>query len=363
MKIPNPFSQTSNIKKKSRIRETVGKPPGSLIYTGEKREEPVRITVIQYNDDGYIQEEVESLDKAFSYLNSEYVTWINIDGIHDTEMVKDVGERVNLHNLLLEDILSVDQRPKIEEFDDKLLVIFKMLYFKDNDLEVEHTSIILSEHSIISFQEKIGDIFDSLRSRIENKSGRIRQRGSDYLLYAIMDSIVDNYFIVLDEIAERLETLEDELYEDPGKDLLFKLQFYRKKVVELRRSVYPLRETVNKLNQGQSNLIGKDTEDFFKDLYDHTIQIIETIETFKDTIASLKDMYMSIVSNRMNEIMKVLTIIATIFIPLTFIAGVYGMNFENMPELGWEYGYFITWVIFILTFIGMIIYFKRKDWL
>ena len=238
-----------------------------------------------------------------------------------------------------------------------------MLYLTDGVLEIEPISLVLGPNYIISFQEKEGDIFDNIRDRIRNGNGKIRKRKSDYLMFALMDAVVDNYFIVMEDIAEKLELLEDRLFEETDNSLLFELQMYRKQIVSMRRSIYPLREVVNKLNRTEFERISDDTERFFRDLYDHTIQIIETIETFKETVSSLKDVYMTGVSNRMNEIMKVLTLIATIFIPITFVAGVYGMNFEYMPELSWKYGYESAWLLMVSMSLAMIVYFKKKKWL
>lgn len=275
----------------------------------------------------------------------DHISWINVSGIHDVDIVKTIGDDFNLHSLLLEDILNIEQRPKVEVYGENIVVFFKMLYLTDGVLEIEPISLVLGPNYIISFQEKEGDIFDNIRDRIRNGNGKIRKRKSDYLMFALMDAVVDNYFIVMEDIAEKLELLEDRLFEETDNSLLFELQMYRKQIVSMRRSIYPLREVVNKLNRTEFERISDDTERFFRDLYDHTIQIIETIETFKETVSSLKDVYMTGVSNRMNEIMKVLTLIATIFIPITFVAGVYGMNFEYMPELSWKYGYESAWLL------------------
>lgn len=361
--ILNSINPLKIVKKQSKQKELVGKAPGSLIYTGDVIDEPVTMSVIRYNDLEFEQFELKDATEASIEKNNAEVSWININGIHDVDIIKTIGKDFHLHSLLLEDILNIEQRPKVEIYDGNLVVFFKMLYLVDSRLVVEPISLILGSNYLISFQEKTGDIFDNVRGRIENSNGRIRKRGSDYLLFALMDAVVDNYFVVMEEIAEKLEILEDELFEDTDNRLLYELQQHRKQIVNMRRSIYPLREVVNKLNRTEFGMISEDTERFFRDLYDHTIQIIETIETFKETVSSLKDVFMTGVSNRMNEIMKVLTLIATIFIPVTFIAGVYGMNFENMPELGWEYGYASAWALMIVMGVGMFIYFKRQKWL
>lgn len=351
------------VRRQSKQKDLVGRAPGSLIYTGDVKDVPVTMTVIRYSDKNYDKFELKSASDAHEEKGNENISWINMDGIHDVSIIKTIGKDFELHSLLLEDILNIEQRPKIEVYGDNLVVFFKMLYLENDKLVIEPISLVLGPNYLISFQEKSGDIFDNVRTRIEDSNGRIRRRGSDYLLFALMDAVVDNYFVVMEDIAEKLELLEDELFEDSDNRLLYELQQYRKQIVNMRRSVYPLREVVSKLNRAEFGIISEDTERFFRDLYDHTIQIIETIETFKETVSSLKDVFMTGVSNRMNEIMKVLTLIATIFIPVTFIAGVYGMNFENMPELGWEYGYASAWALMAIMGISMFVYFKKQKWL
>ena len=356
----NPLKLTKKI---SRQKELVGKAPGSLIYTGEVVDVPVELSVIRYSETHYDSFILKKATDAHEEKGVDHISWINVDGIHDVDIIKTIGKDFDLHSLLLEDILNIEQRPKIEIYGDNLVVFFKMMYLRDNKLDIEPISLVLGPNYLISFQEKKGDIFDNVRARIKNTNGRIRKRGSDYLLFALMDAVVDNYFVVMEDIADKLELLEDKLFEDTDNKLLYELQQYRKQIVNMRRSVYPLREVVNKLNRAEFGVISEDTERFFRDLYDHTIQIIETIETFKETVSSLKDVFMTGVSNKMNEIMKVLTLIATIFIPVTFVAGVYGMNFDNMPELSWEYGYEATWGLMLLMGGAMLVYFKKKKWL
>ncbi|MCB0702331.1 MAG: magnesium/cobalt transporter CorA [Candidatus Kapaibacterium sp.] len=367
MKKPNDILKSINplklAKKVSRQKELVGKAPGSLIYTGSIVDKPVEISIIRYGEDYFDEFILKNVSEANLEKEIDHISWINVSGIHDVDIVKTIGDDFNLHSLLLEDILNIEQRPKVEVYGENIVVFFKMLYLTDGVLEIEPISLVLGPNYIISFQEKEGDIFDNIRDRIRNGNGKIRKRKSDYLMFALMDAVVDNYFIVMEDIAEKLELLEDRLFEETDNSLLFELQMYRKQIVSMRRSIYPLREVVNKLNRTEFERISDDTERFFRDLYDHTIQIIETIETFKETVSSLKDVYMTGVSNRMNEIMKVLTLIATIFIPITFVAGVYGMNFEYMPELSWKYGYESAWLLMVSMSLAMIVYFKKKKWL
>jgi magnesium transporter len=360
LKMMNPINMKRQTNKQIKL---VGQAPGSLIYTGDIEDSPVEISVIRYGEDFFERQILERVEDAHQEKDNDYVSWINIEGIHDIDVIKQIGNDFNLHPLMLEDILNIEQRPKIDDFDDNIIVFLKMLYVNEGKLIVEPISIVLGPNYIISFQEKPGDVFDNVRTRLENSNGKIRKRGSDYLLYSLMDAVIDNYFLVLEYISEKLEVLEDKMLRSTDNRLLQELQHCRKQVVLIRRSIYPLREIVNKLNREEYEAISAETENFFRDLYDHTIQIIETIETFKETVSSLKDVFMTSVSNKMNEIMKVLTLIATIFIPITFVVGVYGMNFDFMPELRWKYGYVIVWGIMLLMAGSMLLYFKKKKWL
>lgn len=350
-----------NVRKSKQIKK-VGQAPGTLIYTGDIEDSPIEISVIRYSEDSFERAIVEKATDVYQEKNEDTITWINIEGIHDTEVIQQIGKDFKLHPLMLEDILNIEQRPKIDNFGDNIIVFLKMLYISETKLIVEPISLVLGPNYLISFQEQPGDVFDNIRLRLENSNGKIRNHRADYLLYSLMDAIIDNYFIVLEDISEKLEFLEDKLFLSTDNQLLYELQHLRKQIVVIRRSVYPLREIVNKLNREEYEAIEEESEKYFRDLYDHTIQIIETIETFKETVASLKDVFMTSISNKMNEIMKVLTLIATIFIPITFVVGVYGMNFENMPELGWKYGYALTWGIMVVMTVSMLLYFKKKKW-
>ncbi|MHC5156739.1 MAG: magnesium/cobalt transporter CorA, partial [Planctomycetota bacterium] len=294
------------------------------------------------------------------------VSWINIDGIHNVEIIEQIGKHFDLHSLVLEDIVHVGQRPKLEEFDDHLFIVLKMLSYnqQDHSVESEQVSMILGSHYLLTFQEHTGDVFEQIRQRIRSGKGRIRKMGCDYLAYALVDAIVDNYFQILEVFGERIESLEESLLVDSGRDILHDIHHLKRELTFLRRSVWPLREMVAGMERMESALIKKSTRIFIRDLYDHTIQIMDTVESFRDVASGLLDLYMSSVSNRMNAVMKVLTIIATIFIPLGFIAGVFGMNFEHMPELKWQWAYpvgFWTMIVFIVA--GMVWFFKQKKWL
>ena len=350
------------IKKRSK---KVGLPPGTLVHIGEKRTEKVRIAIIDYDEAQFQEKEAKTTEECFPFKDKPTVTWINVDVIHQLDIIEKIGRHFNLHPLLLEDIVNTGQRPKMEDFEDHIFAVLKMLYYdeKDNEIKAEQVSIILGSNFIISFQEREGDVFNPIRERIRNGKGRIRKMGTDYLAYCLMDAIVDNYFIILEKVGEKIESIEEKLITNPTPETLREIHKLKKEMVFLRKSVWPLREVISGLERGESALIKESTGIYLRDVYDHTIQVIDTIETFRDILSGMLDVYLSSVSNRMNEVMKVLTIIATIFIPLTFIAGIYGMNFRYMPEVGWRWGYFAVLCVMLIIGSGMVIYFRKKKWL
>ena len=270
-----------------------------------------------------------------------------------------------MHPLVLEDIVNTSQRPKIDDYNDYIFLVAQMMYYDaDEQIVNEQISFILGKNYVLTFQEAEGDVFDMLRDRIRNGKGRVRQHGSDYLLYALIDSIVDHYYAIIETMGNKVEELEDQLFEGiREEEITNEIQTLKREILKIRRAIFPLREIINRIEKSESSLIEEKTQRYFSDVYDHVIQISETIEIYREMIWSLMDMYMTNISNKMNEVMKVLTIIATIFIPLTFIAGIYGMNFEYIPELQLKNGYFYIWGLMILIFIGMLYYFKRKKWL
>ncbi len=340
-------------------------PPGTLVHVGEKKAEKTRIEIIDYDEKHLREELVETIEECFPFKEAPTVTWINIDGLHEVEIIEKIGNHFDIHSLILEDILHTGQRPKFEDFEKYIFIVFKMLYFDENgdDILEEQISIILGSNFVISFQEKEGDVFNPVRERIRAGRFQIKKRKIDYLAYALIDAVVDNYFLILEKIGEKIEDLEEELLDNPTPETLQTIHQLKRKLISLRKSVWPLREVIGGLERGESALFHKSTAIYLKDVYDHTIQVIDTIETFRDMVSGMLDMYLSNLSNKMNEVMKVLTIIATIFIPLTFIAGIYGMNFEFMPELKWHWGYFLVWTLMIVIGIGMVFYFRRKKWL
>ncbi|MCP8304622.1 MAG: magnesium/cobalt transporter CorA [archaeon] len=349
---------------KKRSKKT-GLPPGTLIHIGEKKIEKARITIIDYDEAQFQEKEAKKVEECFPYKDQPTVAWINVDGIHDVEIIEKIGNHFNLHPLLLEDILNTEQRPKMEDFEDYVFFVLKMLYYdeKENKIKVEQISLVLASNFVISFQESEGDVFNPVRERIRNGKGRIRKMGADYLAYALIDAIVDNYFIILEKLGEKIEDIEDELVTHPTSETLHAIHKLKREMIFLRKSVWPLREVVSKLERGESSLIKETTVIYLRDVYDHTIQVIDTIETFRDMLSGMLDMYLSSISNRMNEVMKVLTVIATIFIPLTLIASIYGMNFAYMPELESPWSYPMVLVGMFITGVLMLIYFKRKKWL
>ena len=342
-----------------------GLPPGTLIHIGEKRTEKVKIRIMDYSEIGLEEAEAETIEACFPFKDKPTNTWINIEGIHDVRVLERLGECYGFHSLILEDILNTDQRPKMEDHGEYIYVVLKMLNSdKNNSVVIEQISLLLGKNFVISLQEGLeGDVFNPVRERIRSGKGRIRKMGSDYLAYALLDSIVDNYFIVLEKLGEKIEVLEEELITNPKRETLHAIHNLKREMIFLRKSVWPLREVISGLERGESSLISKSTQIFLRDLYDHTIQVIDTVEAFRDMLSGMLDIYLSSVSNKMNEVMKVLTIIATIFIPLTFIAGVYGMNFRNMPEIEWQWGYPLSLLIMGGVAIIMLIFFRKKRWI
>ncbi len=352
-------------KQNKRRSKKAGLPPGTLVHIGEKKLESPRITVIDYNEQNFQEKQVGTIEESFPFKQTPTVTWINIDGIHDIGLIEKLGKHFDLHPLILEDILTTGQRPKCEDYDNYIYTVLKMLIYNDKDemIRSEQVSLVLGSNFVISFQEGVGDVFEQIRDRLRNDKGRVRKMASDYLAYALIDAIVDSYFIILEKLGEKIESMEEQLVAEPTNKTLRQIHSVKRELISLRRSVWPLRELINGLEKTESPLIKKSTRLYLRDVYDHTIQVIDTVETFRDMVSGMLDIYLSSLSNRMNAVMKVLTIIATIFIPLTFIAGVYGMNFKYMPELGWRWGYAAVLLVMTAVVGIMLIYFKKKKWL
>lgn len=343
-----------------------GLPPGTIIHTGEAKARPVKITVIDYDEKELQERVVGKAEQCFVFKGKKTTTWINVDGVHDTEAIAKLGECFGIHPLVLEDIANTDQRPKFEDYGKYIYVVLRMFYPDSSNagaVKSEQVSVILGKGFVISFQEEEGDVFDPVRERIRKNKGAIRKSGPDYLLYSLLDAIVDNYFVVLEKVGEQVETIELGLASNPTEKMLRNIHSLKRETIYLRKAVWPLREVINGLIRSGSKLIQKQTATYLRDVYDHTIHVIDTVETYRDILSGMVDLYLSSVSNRLNEIMKVLTIIATIFIPLTFITGLYGMNFEFMPELVHPYGYPAALFLMFLVALVMFLYFRKKKWI
>ena len=343
-----------------------GLPPGSLVHIGEKKVEKAKITLIHYDEDSSEERVLDTVEECFpAERPSTGVTWVNVDGVHDIDVLEKLGNAYGLHPLTVEDILNTDQRPKLEDYDDYLFVVLKMAWPDEGTLhfQAEQLAVVIGRGYVMTFQEKEVDLFGPIRERIRTGKGRIRKHGADYLAYSILDTTVDHYFLLLEDMEESIEKLESTILAEADGDVLHVIQLMKRELIYLRRSVWPLREVIGGLQRGDSPLVSDSTQIYLRDVYDHTIQVIDTMESFRDLNAGILELHLSTISNRMNSIMKVLTIIATIFIPLTFIAGVYGMNFEYMPELKWTWGY--PAALAIMSFIGflMLLFFRRKGWL
>ncbi len=325
--------------------------------------EEVKISYIRYNENLYEEKEASTPEECARLCESSDIVWINLDGIHDERVIAEIGERFNIHSLTVEDIVNTGQRPKFEDFDNYLFIVLKMLEYSRAIMKTEQVCMILGANYVITLQEKPGDVFSTVRDRIRGCKGRIRREKADYLAYALIDAVVDSYFLIIESIGDMIETVEDQVTLNPVPEIISRIHRFKRALLFMRRTVWPLREEIALLEKSGSELVGESTSIFFRNLYDHTIQVIDTIETYRDIVSSMHDTYLSSVSNRMNEVMKVLTIIATIFIPLTFITGVYGMNFRNMPELYWKYGYWVALGFMLIISTGMLIFFRKKKWI
>ena len=347
-----------------RIQDT-GLAPGTPVHIGERLAEKTQITVFEYDESRVQERGVETIEECAAYRDSGSVVWINIDGIHDVSVIESLGNMFGIHPLVQEDIVNTNQRPKVEEYEGYLFAIVKMLYEEPDThlLHSEQVSVIVKPHLVISFQEREGDVFAPVRERLRGGKGILRKRGSDYLAYCLIDAIVDHYFLILEQMEDRILPLENQVVDNPEPRVLQKIHGIKNDLVFLRRSLWPLREMLVRIDREQYPLIQEETRPFLRDVHDHSIQVIEILESFQEIVSGLMDIYLSSISNRMNNIMKVLTVVATIFIPLTFIVGVYGMNFQHMPELAWRWGYPGIWAVMILVFIGMLVFFKRRKWL
>jgi magnesium transporter len=342
--------------KKTNRSQKAGLPPGTLMYLGEQKVAKTLISTVSYDVKSVAETKHADLVSAIKSRDRSKLTWLNIDGLHDTELIAAAGKEFNLHPLLLEDILNTDHRPKVEEFDDHLFVSLKMISVNaaKTEIESEQLSLILGENWLISFQEQEGDVFGNIRERLRDNVGLLRQKNADYLLYRLIDTVVDHYFIVIEHIVDKGEALEKAVLESSDQEMLSKIQQHKKELMNLKRAIFPLREIVSSLLKEDNALIEQPTFRYLRDVYEHIVHMNDSLESSRESAANIMDLYLSGVNNKMNEVMKVLTMISTIFIPLSFIVGLYGMNFENIPELHYEYGYYAVWVVFIIAVSGMI---------
>lgn len=341
-----------------------GLPPGSLVHIGKIHQSSSTITVTQYNSDILLEHTLSSITELSA--NDQMITWINIEGLSDTGVIAEIGNRFNIHPLVLEDILSTQQRPKLEEHDGYIYMVIKGIRASngaDINIQYEQISILLLADHVITFKEKIDDTFKPIHYHLQNQKNRLRSHGHDYLAYAILDTIVDEYFVVENTLDDIIDPLEDSLFKEPSEQSLHTIQRIRRELISMKRNIAPLRELLNQINHTDTDLLKENTLRFFADVHDHVLRVIDSLESYRERIAAMQDIYLTSLSNKMNETMKVLTVFASIFIPLTFIAGIYGMNFEYMPELKWHWAYPALWLAFIVISIALLLFFKHKKWL
>jgi len=353
---------------KSRTKILSGKTgmePGSLVYTGTRNAEKTVVNLIRYRSGAFSEEEVTELTGSNFPEGGGGVTWIDIKALNDLQLIEESGKLFGIHPLVQEDILNTNQRPKIEFFENHLFIVLKMLSYNEaeNLIEAEQISLVVGKDYVITYQENYDDIFNNLRDSLRKEKGQVRLQGADYLAYSLMDTIVDHYYIILERIGQQIEKYEEMLLNNPCQEILNEIYILKRENLTLRKSVWPLREVVAKMERADSVLIGRQTLPFIRDLQDHTTIVIETVESYMEMISNLIELYLSIGNNRLNEVMKILTIISTIFIPLTFIAGIYGMNFRHMPELEWRWGYFAVLGVMALLGVLMVWFFRRKKWM
>ena len=344
---------------------SMGQAPGDLIFIGEKKVKEATIRVIDYDSDQLSEQDLKDIRDGLPYKETTTVTWININGLHDTDVIRDIGNGFGLHPLVLEDILNTGQRPKMEEYDDCLFFVLKMMRYDPDEQKIrnEQLSMVLGKTFLLTFQERPGDVFEPVRERIRKQKGRIRKVGIDYLAYALLDTIVDNYIFIIEMVGEQIEEIEEEILENPTREVLSKINTYKREISFMRKTMRPAKDFILQLSRLDSDLIREETLPFLKDLLDLSTQAVEIIDTYRDMLSDHLDIYNTGVSNRLNEIMKVLTIFSAVFIPLTFIAGIYGTNFEYLPELSFRYSYFVFWGVMVAVALVMLKFFKRKNWL
>ncbi|MFC1585729.1 magnesium/cobalt transporter CorA [Fibrobacterota bacterium] len=347
-----------------KISKKSGLPPGTLMHVGEKHPGETAISLQAYNKNELLKKEI-CVEECAAYRKARPTVWLNVNGLSDNAIIKEIGDTFDIHSLVLEDIVNTAQHPKIEDRDKYFYAVLKMISFDHgkNDLCMEQLSLVLTKSMLISFQEREGDVFNAVRERIDKGGGRIGKRGPDYLFYSLMDAVVDNYFKVVEKMGEEIELLEDQVFENPEPDTSLKIHALRRKIILLRRSIWPVRDMINTLLHSESSLIEEATRPYLKDIYDHAIQVIETLEIFRDMLASQLEVHLTSINTRMNEVMKVLAIISTLFIPAGVVAGIYGMNFKYMPELDKTWGYPLVLLAMAGMMAGFLIFYKKRNWI
>lgn len=361
-----PVNQSTRKRIFKSAAKKAGLPPGALVHVGKEHELGCKISVTQYSKDTLIQREICSITELEQFKNDQLITWLNVDGLSDIDTIESIGQFLSIHPLVLEDILSTHQRPKIEEYDNFLYLVIKDIEIgsdQEFDLQYEQISVLLLANFVITFKEKTDDTFTPIYGHLKNRNSRIRQYGSDYLAYAIIDTIVDKYFAIEEYLDEMLGPLENNVFFNSDTNFLQTIQQIKRNLIFMRRNIAPVRELLAAVQRSGSDLIHEKTFRYFGDVYDHVLRVMDSLDSFRDRVSDMHDIYLSNISNKMNETIKILTIFTSIFIPLTFVAGVYGMNFEYMPELKWRWGYPAIWVIFIFLGIGMFIFFRKKKWI
>jgi len=348
-----------------RVTKPPAQAPGTVEFRGARKTDEVSIKLIEYSGDHFEERIIEDYRECLGERDPGMVTWINVNGLHDTEMLKEIGSHFGLHPLVLEDIVNTHQRPKVDEFTGYIYIVSRMLSFDADKLALtsEQISFVLADGLLLTFQERPGDVLEPVRERLRHGKGKIRINGAGYLAYALLDAVVDQYFSVLEALGDKIEFLEESMLVNPDLEDMQRTHFLKRELVLLRRAAWPMREVVSALMRGEYEFFGSHVSPFLRDLYDHVIQVAEAVDLYRDILSGLQDLSMSSMSNRMNDVMKVLTIFASIFVPLTFVAGVYGMNFEHMPELSWRWSYPVFWAAIVVLISVMLMFFRRRRWL
>ncbi|WP_200979318.1 magnesium/cobalt transporter CorA [Echinicola sp. 20G] len=360
-KISLPHNPFNFIKKQ---KQEIGMSPDALYFRGVRKSENTLLNIIDFDSESLEEKSIQNIAEAFPYSKKETVTWLNVDGLHDADLMKNISDGFELEQLILSTVMDTQARPTVQEFDDCILISIKMLQQDPdtNRISVENLSLILTESMLISFQEKKGDVFDPVRERIRKNRKRIRSSGTDYLAFALLDIVIDNYIYILGILGEKIEALEESLLIDPKKDVIEEINTYKRELNFIRKNIKPAREMILSLAKLDSELIDDDNEIHFRELQDNINQANDTSDSYREMLSDQLNIYHTTISSKLNDIMKFLTIFSVIFIPLTFIAGIYGTNFDVVPELHYEYSYYIMWGVMIIVAVGMLIYFKKKDW-